>query len=195
MKWFELAKFIRVTDLKNSDFEALNQSSSTIDTNVLRFRNKFLANICRSLPYSPSGSPLMRGIYACSASYIEIDKIGGFLGKSVTIRSKADINVKINNLTTLSQDNHLAGQAVGKLLNASPKELYKAKLDSRMYDTTAQDVEQNIGSFEMCVSGVTKDDDKSASIGVYSESDGAKVSRKDDDFSTCGIYIYGEDFR
>lgn len=194
-KWIELARVVRKTNLTNYDYEALNQSQESIDESVLRFRQKFLGNFCGSLPFSPSGSPLFRGIYACSASYIEIHKGFGFLGRTATIRSKADIYVNVSNKTELTQDNHLVAQAIGRRLGASHAELYQAKLGERIYDTTATDFNVNIGSFEMKVSNISEDGGGSASFGIYSESDGAKVSRDADDFSSNGVYICGDIFK
>lgn len=190
-KWLKFAEFLREIDLKDFDFEALKQGPEDIPPETLEFRNRFLHNLCDGLPYSPDGSPLNRGTYALSATTINMSKVG-FSGRSVTIRSKADIEVTINNKGQLVQDNHLSAQAVGKHLGANPGELYEAKLKERIYDTTSLNFRGEIGSFEMKIADIEKDGGRSMSIGVYSESDGAKVDRSQDDFSNCGIWIEGD---
>lgn len=190
-KWLEFASFLRDNDIRDHDFEALRQTAESIPSKALMFRNIFLENICGSLASSKDGSPLMRGIYALSATSICMSE-EGFGGKSITIRSKADIEVRINNRDRMAQDNHLSAQAVGKHLGATPAELYNAKLQERIYDTTSFNFKDEVGSFEMRTTDVAIDKGQSMSIGVYSESDGARVDRSQDDFSSCGIWIEGD---
>lgn len=193
-KWLKLTSLLRETDINAYDFEALTQNPESIPSEVLSFRNSFLGNICSTLPNSDEESPLMRGIYALSATSIIMSR-DGFSGKSVVIRSKADSGVHINNEISMVQDNHLSAQAVGEYLGASPKQLYAAKLRKRIYDTTSPNFHERIGSFQMESTKISKDGGGSMSIGIYSESDGAKVGRDKDDFSSCGIWIEGDFLR
>jgi len=190
-KWVELAKFARENKIINTDFEATKDKIEKIDQNVIFFRNSILKNICGSLPCSSDGSPLMRGIYACSGTSISMDTKSGFSGKSIAIRSKADIEVNVNNVEHLVVDNHAPAQAVANELGANPAATYNAKLKKRIYDTTGPNWTNEVGSFELKVVDIAHDSGKSFSIGVFSESDGANVGRDEDDFSSCGFSAEG----
>lgn len=136
-KWVKLAELIRETSIDDTNFEASISKTSSLNDKVIKIREKVLGCICETLPKSVDGSPLMRGIYACSATDISMDCRTGFSGKSIVIRSKADILVNINNVIRFDTDNHAPAQEVANALGATSAEAYKAKLTKRIYDTTS----------------------------------------------------------